>query len=59
MKNPYKQSNSMMAFNNWGTLNDNHLGIYLLVIIIRELIFIVVTQRPVRILQIIVVKYYT
>ena len=26
MKNPFKQSNSMMAFNNWGTLNDNHLG---------------------------------
>ena len=21
-----KQSNSMMAFNNWGSINDNHLG---------------------------------
>ena len=26
MKNPFKQSNSMMAFNNWGSINDNHLG---------------------------------
>ena len=26
MKNPYKPSSSLLYFNNWGRINDNHLG---------------------------------
>ena len=26
MKNPFKQEKSLVVFNNWGTINDNHLG---------------------------------
>tara|TARA_Y100001970_G_C14014712_1_gene740302 strand:+ start:54 stop:557 length:504 start_codon:yes stop_codon:yes gene_type:complete len=26
MKNPFKQTASLMQFNNWGRINDNHLG---------------------------------
>ena len=29
MKNPFKQEKSLVVFNNWGTINDNHLYVFI------------------------------